>query len=110
MLMSFWARLSEGLRPVRARHQRGQDIGHGVGGAAVAGVPDLPKAASPLESLFGGLDQGSDTRLEAESRLLRRLLDELAPRASSNLNALGFLKLFSRETSATVMPYQLQVK
>lgn len=71
---------------------------------------DLPKAASPLESLFGGLDQGSDTRLEAESRLLRRLMEELAPGAQNNLSALGFLKLFSRETSATVMPYQLQVK
>ena len=47
MLMSFWARLSEGLQPVRARHQRGQDIGHGVGGAAVASVPDLPKAVMP---------------------------------------------------------------
>lgn len=47
MLMSFWARLSEGLRLIRARHQCGQDIDHGVGGAAVASVPDLPKAVMP---------------------------------------------------------------
>ena len=47
MLMLFWARMSEGLRLVRARRPRGQDIDHGVGCAAVAGVPDLPKPVMP---------------------------------------------------------------
>ncbi|MCY2967119.1 MAG: signal peptide peptidase SppA [Planctomycetota bacterium] len=71
---------------------------------------DLPKASSPFESLFGNLDPNSEARADAETRLLRRLTSEYIPEATGHFKALGVLRLFSKERSATMMPFDLRVR
>lgn len=68
----------------------------------------LPKAPSPLESLLGPIDSGSDAKLADPA--LRRVLHSLSPELESNFQALHLLQSMSRERVMTVMPFRMLVK
>ena len=68
----------------------------------------LPKATSPLESLFGPLDPNADARMAQAS--VRELLRSLSPDLAQNLHMLQLMQILSRERTLTVMPFRLIVK
>ena len=68
----------------------------------------LPKATSPLESLFGPLDPNSDARVAQAA--VRELLRSISPELAQNLHMLQLMQILSRERTLTVMPFRLIVK
>ncbi|HLJ11006.1 MAG TPA: signal peptide peptidase SppA [Planctomycetaceae bacterium] len=68
----------------------------------------LPKATSPLESLFGSLDPNADARLGTSS--LRQLLRGISPELEQNLQILHVLQALSRDRVLAVMPFRLILK
>ncbi|MBI3860912.1 MAG: signal peptide peptidase SppA [Planctomycetia bacterium] len=68
----------------------------------------LPKATSPLESLFGPLDPNADAR---SARLaVRELLRGISPELDRNLHVLQLMQILSREKALAVMPFRIIVK
>lgn len=68
----------------------------------------LPKATSPFESLFGGLDSGAKMKLGEGPA--RSVLGEISPELERDFRVLELLRVMSRERVLTVMPFSLQVK
>ncbi len=68
----------------------------------------LPKATSPLESLFGSLDPNADARMAESS--IRKLLRSISPELEQNLEMLRMMEMFSRERALLVMPFRLIIK
>ena len=68
----------------------------------------LPKATSPLESLFGSLDPNADARSARVG--VRELLREISPELDHNLHVLHLMQILSRERSLAVMPFRMIVK
>ncbi len=68
----------------------------------------LPKAPNPLEALFGPMD--SDAGVSAtQTAQLRRVLRELAPEVTQQLQAWELMRLFGRQRVLTLMPFQFRV-
>lgn len=68
----------------------------------------LPKATSPLESLFGSLDPNADARTARVA--VRELLREMFPEFDRNLHVLQLMQILSREKALAVMPFRMIVK
>jgi protease-4 len=68
----------------------------------------LPKATSPLESLFGPLDPNADAR--AARVAVRELLHEISPELDQHLHVLKLMHILSHEKSLAVMPFRMIVK
>ncbi len=68
----------------------------------------LPKATSPLESLFGPLDPNADTRLTQSA--VREMLHSISPDLAQNMRTLQLMQILSRERALAVMPFRLIVK
>jgi protease-4 len=67
----------------------------------------LPKAISPLESLFGSLDP-ADAKLADPA--IRRFLQSISPELERNFQAIHLLHSMSRERVMTVMPFRMIVR
>lgn len=68
----------------------------------------LPKATSPLESLFGPLDPNADTRMTQAA--MREMLHGISPDLAQNLHTLRLMQILSRERALAVMPFRLIVR
>jgi protease-4 len=68
----------------------------------------LPKATSPLESLFGSLDPNADAR--ASRVAVRQFLSEISPELDRNMHVLQLMQILSREKALAVMPFRMVVK
>lgn len=68
----------------------------------------LPKATSPLESLFGPLDPNADARMADSS--LRHVLRSISPELEQNLQVLRMIETLSRERALLLMPFRLSIK
>jgi protease-4 len=81
-----------------------------IGMAADAKIEllNLPKPASPLESLFGPLDPNADAR--SSKAAVRHVLREISPDLEQNVQALEVMQIFARERALTLMPFRLSVK
>ncbi|WP_299468631.1 signal peptide peptidase SppA [uncultured Gimesia sp.] len=64
----------------------------------------LPRPTSPFEQLFGPAD--ADARL---SQQFSKMLNQLSPELSQQLQKLDVINLLSREKTLTVMPFDIRV-
>ena len=69
---------------------------------------NLPKATSPLESLFGPLDPNADTRMRQTA--LTQLAHEISPELARNLSVLKVMEMLTREKALAVMPFRIVIK
>ncbi|MGC1274554.1 MAG: signal peptide peptidase SppA [Planctomycetaceae bacterium] len=70
------------------------------------GIQTLPKAKSPLEELFGPLNDDAG----AEAAVLLKALAATSPELAEKLSGLGVINLLARERVLTLMPFQVRVK
>lgn len=69
----------------------------------------LPKPASPFEQLFGPVDSRAEGAPAASPQLLRAVR-EISPETAERLKAAAVVKLLSRESCLTLLPFHLTVR
>jgi protease-4 len=68
----------------------------------------LPKAVSPLESLFGPIDPNA--RVRAAQASLPALLEQVSPELAEQVRALGPLTHLARERVLLLQPFSVRIK
>ncbi len=69
----------------------------------------LPKPPNPLEALLGPLDPEAQSRA-AQTALVRRALDDLAPEITRQLQGLELIRLFGNQRVLALMPFRLNLQ